>query len=71
MGAVQQIVLVGDYAQGIDSGSIEVFLVGEALNMQYITQLEKKIQNLIDREVHFYLTKTFNPNQKYILLYEG
>jgi hypothetical protein len=71
MGAVQQIVLVGDYARGIDSGSIEVFLVGEALNTEYITQLEKKIENAIDRKVHFYLTQTFNFNQKHILLYES
>ena len=71
MGAVKQIVLVGEYAKGIDSGNIEVFLVGETINTEYITQLEIKIQNLIDREVHFYLTRTFIPNQKYILLYEG
>ena len=71
MGDVQQIVLVGDYTRGIDSGSIEVFLVGEALNTEYITQLEKKIENAIDRKVHFYLTPTFNSNQKHILLYES
>jgi hypothetical protein len=66
MGAVHQIVLVGDYAQGIDSGSIEVFLVGD-----YIIQLEKKIENVIDRKVHFYLATIFNSNQKHILLYES
>jgi hypothetical protein len=71
MGAVHQIVLVGDYAQGIDSGSIEVFLVGEALNTDYIIQLEKKIENVIDRKVHFYLATIFNSNQKHILLYES
>jgi len=71
MGAVQQIVLVGDYAEGNDSGIIEVFLIGNNLNMGYIAQLEKKIENVIDRKVHFYLTPTFNSNQKHILLYES
>jgi len=71
IGSVQQIVLVGDYAKGVDSGSIEVFLVGEALNTEYVTQLEKKIEDVIERKVHFYLTPTFNFNQEYIILYEG
>ena len=70
MGAVQQIILIGDYAKGIDSGAIEVFLVGDALNTEYISQLEKKIETLIDRKVHFYLTQQFNFNQNHIVLYE-
>ena len=44
MGAVDQILLVGDYSKGIDSGLIEVFLIGLNLDMVYITQLEKKIE---------------------------
>ncbi len=71
MGAVEQIVLIGEYAKGIDSGNIEVFLVGEALNTEYINQVEKKIENVIDRKVHFYLTRQFNFNQNHILLYES
>ena len=41
MGDVDQIILVGDYAKS--SGLIEVFLIG-ALNMDYIAQLEDKIE---------------------------
>ena len=52
MGEVDQIILVGDYAKGIDSGLIEVFLIGKELNMEYITQLEKKCYS---RKVSFYL----------------
>ena len=40
MGDVNQIILVGDYAKGIDSGFIEIFLIGQDLNMNYIAQLE-------------------------------
>ena len=42
IGDVDQIILVGDYAKGNDSGIIEVFLIGQGLNMEYITQLEDK-----------------------------
>lgn len=70
MGAVSQIILVGDYAKGIDSGKIEMFLVGPNLNMEYIAQLETKIENLIHRKVSFYLTsKLAVKPQEAILLY--
>ena len=39
MGNVKKIVLVGDYAEGNDTGNIEVFLIGKDLNMSYISQL--------------------------------
>ena len=33
MGNVKKIILVGDYANGQDTGRIEIFLVGKNLNM--------------------------------------
>ena len=69
MGSVHDIILIGDYAKGIDSGSIEIFLVGKSLNTQYISQLEEKIEKLINRKVSFYLTTNFNSNQDNIILY--
>ena len=56
MGDVDQIILVGDYAKGNDSGLIEVFLIGKDLNMEYIAQLEEKIEKIIERQVTFLLT---------------
>ena len=55
IGNVNKIILVGDYAEGNDSGNIEVFLIGKDLNMDYISQLEEKIEKLIKRKVSFYL----------------
>jgi hypothetical protein len=69
MGAVDQIILVGDYAKGIDSGLIEVFLIGQNLNMDYISQLEEKIEKLINRKVSFYLASKFLANRKHIILF--
>ena len=69
MGNVEEIILVGDYAKGIDSGKIEVFLIGNNLDMEYITQLEEKIENLINRKVSFYLSNKFLSNQPSISLF--
>ena len=49
-------IIIGDYAKGIDSGNIEVVLVGNNLNFNYISQLEDKIEKLISRKVNFFLT---------------
>ena len=71
MGPVQQILLVGDYAKGLDTGTIDIVLIGKTLNTEYIEGLEKKIEDLIDRKVNFYLASKSNPNQPSILLYEN
>ena len=69
MGNVKQIILIGDYAKGNDSGLIEVFLIGNGLNMEYISQLEKKIETLIGRKVSFYLASKFLANVDHIVLF--
>ena len=55
MGQVDQLVVVGDYAIGVDSGTIEMVIVGNEINQQYLEQLSPKIQSLIDRKVSFHL----------------
>ena len=47
IGDVQKIILIGDYAKGIDSGIIEVLLIANKINMNYIGELEKKIKEFI------------------------
>ena len=71
MGDVDQIILVGDYAKGNDSGLIEVFLIGKGLNMDYIVQLENKIEDLIGRKVSFYLTSKFLADRDHIVLFNS
>ena len=36
MGAVETISLVGDYANGIDSGTIEIVICGKQFNHDYL-----------------------------------
>ena len=69
MGNVNQILLVGDYAEGKDTGNIEIFLIGNDLDMNYINQLEPKIEKIIDRKVSFYLSSSLPENQSHIKLY--
>ena len=71
MGNIDQIILVGDYARGNDSGLIEVFLIGKNLNMNYISQLESKIEKLIKRKVSFYLASKFISERENIVLFNS
>lgn len=53
MGDVRQVWLVGDYAQGVDSGFIQVVIVGRDLDQDYAASLSPKIELLIERNVSF------------------
>lgn len=71
MGNVEEIILIGDYAKGIDSGKIEVILTGKYLDMEYISNLEIKIEKMINRKVTFYLSSKFLSDQQNIILYSN
>ncbi|MFN3942975.1 MAG: ArsR family transcriptional regulator [Flavobacterium sp.] len=68
MGVVEQIWLVGDYAEGRDTGSIEVVIVGADLNQAYIEQLAPKIAQEIGKQVVLIPVKAFQ--EKGLLLFE-
>lgn len=51
MGDVEQVWLVGDYASGIDSGRIEVVIIGQDLDQDYTDTLSQKLETLIERKV--------------------
>ena len=61
MGNVDQVVLVGDIAQGKDTGQIE------KLNDRYINYLTERLQELIDREVIFELVNEKTKDQGLVL----
>jgi len=71
IGNIEKIILIGDYAKGIDSGKIEIILKGKDLNMGYISNLESKIEELINRKVTFYLSSKFLSDQPNIILYSN
>jgi hypothetical protein len=69
MGKVKQIIVLGDYANGIDSGVIEVLIVGNQLNENYIDKLATKIETEIKRKVIFTLHDNTIPNG--LVIYEN
>jgi hypothetical protein len=69
MGKVKQIIVLGDYANGIDSGVIEVLIVGNQLNESYIDKLATKIETEIKRKVIFTLNDNTTPNG--LVIYEN
>ena len=69
MGNVEKIIIIGDYAKGIDSGNIELILVGKDLNFNYINQLEEKIEKIIERQVTFFLTSKTPKNINTTIIY--
>jgi hypothetical protein len=66
IGDVQKIILIGDYAKGIDSGLIEVLLIANDINLEYINDLEKKLKNKIGRKVIF----SMESEEEGIVLYD-
>jgi len=69
MGDVEQIILIGDYAKGIDSGKIDIIIVGQDLNTSYVQNLEEKLENLISRKVTFFLSANHRLNADELILF--
>ncbi len=59
MGKVNEVIVIGDYANGLDTGKIEIIVVGDELNTEYIEQLAIKIEKEIKRKVQFYITQEY------------
>ena len=56
IGDVKKIMILGDYAQGIDSGLIEILIVGENINKEYLSDISPKIEKKIKRKVSFFVS---------------
>ena len=57
IGDVRKIIILGDYAKGIDSGLVEVLVVGNNINNEYLDQIVPKIEKKIKRKVSFFVSK--------------
>ena len=56
IGDVKKIIILGDYAKGIDSGLIEVLIVGSNINKDYLDDICPKIEKKINRKVNFFVS---------------
>ncbi|WP_435049659.1 ArsR family transcriptional regulator [Formosa sp. S-31] len=67
MGDVARVIVIGDYAEGIDSGTIDVVVEGADLNTVYINQMASKIEKEIGRKVNFTLTSNFTRTDGFVI----
>jgi Fe2+ or Zn2+ uptake regulation protein len=70
VGDVKKVVLLGDYAKGIDSGIIEVLIIGNKIDKKYLDKLTPKIEMKIKRKVNFFVSKT-SLNQASLIIFEA
>ena len=68
IGDVDQIALTGEYAKGIDSGTIEIIINGQEMNEDYLNSIKPKINNKIGRDVSFLINQKLDLNS--IILYK-
>ena len=56
-GDIEEVALLGDYAKGIDSGTIEILVKGNKIDSAYLLQLSGKTEKLLDKKIILYLEK--------------
>ena len=57
LGSVEIAFIRGDYAAGVDSGLIDLVLVGESLNAAELERVKTKTEVLIDRKINVLILK--------------
>lgn len=67
VGGVDKVVVTGDYANGVDSGTISVHLYGTDINQAYLEKLTDKIEGLIERKVNIETKNTGDISEGLIL----
>ena len=69
IGTIEKIILLGDYAKGIDSGIIDVLIIGKNINKDYLDKINVKIEKEINRKVNFLISST-GISEKGLVLFE-
>lgn len=53
LGNVEEIFLTGSIVQGIDTGELNIVLVGNEIDKKYLSNLVRKAEHMIDRKISF------------------
>lgn len=67
IGSINKIVLQGDYAEGIDSGVIEVLIYGQNIDEIFLKKIQNKIEKEINRKIIFYINSTTTKANKLVV----
>ena len=70
IGKVKKIMILGDYAEGIDSGHIEVLIIGDSISENYLNEITPKIEKKINRKVSFFVSNS-TLKQKTLTIFEA
>ena len=70
IGDVKKIMILGDYAEGVDSGHIEILIVGDKVNEDYLKLITPKIEKKINRKVSFFVSNSIL-KQKTLTIFEA
>ena len=70
-GDVHQVALLGDYANGIDSGTIEILITGENIDSAYLLRLSGKTEKLLFKNIKIYLEMPKGVSGQIILYQKG
>ena len=60
VGGLQQVWVTGKLAQGLESDAMEVVLVGDGFDMEYLSELFQKIGKHLKRTVHYMVTPSLS-----------
>ncbi|MEP1260753.1 winged helix-turn-helix domain-containing protein [Algoriphagus sp.] len=69
MGEVEAAYIVGDYAKGIDSGTISMILIGKKLDQHYLDFIREKTYEKVQRKVEVSILTTDPGDIQGILVY--
>lgn len=69
MGEVEMAYIVGDYAKGIDSGTIQMILIGKELDRDYLDFIKEKTYEKVQRKVEVSILETDPGDIHGILVY--
>lgn len=70
IGEVKKIIILGDYAEGVDSGHIEILIVGNNIIKDYLKEITPKIEKKINRKVSFFISNS-TLKQKTLTIFEA
>tara|TARA_X000000368_G_C22692340_1_gene563122 strand:- start:8 stop:514 length:507 start_codon:yes stop_codon:yes gene_type:complete len=58
IGNIQKIIVLGDYSRGLDTGLIEILIVGKNIDTNYLDFIRPKVEHKIKRKINFLISST-------------
>ena len=66
---LKKVYLIGDYANGIDSGNIKIYIDGNVTDVNYVNKVIKKTEEKINRKIS--LVNEIDPFESKLIIYES